>query len=510
MFLPNPRILVWWLGGLIIPCLIVLGIQSVEKAGGHLRDETILWLAPPTSVVAWQRFVQALDDEASFVFGKVVELDLSRVAPADSGITPEVSLQVDGRRIRWRWAIQAGPLNELLEREIDPNGRVIAVIGGSTTEAALHLAGAMKTRCSRLPDAKRPILLLHTATADNVYLKNGQDSPVEMQGLEEKNIQKLVQIYSGKTFRFGFDNGRMADLVTRYVLDLYQPSRPRPPFLVEWEDDPYGLDVLEAFHSAYQKLVSPAVRQNSLRIRSGVAALDLPNKHEIKASRDMANDLEESRKLGRPWMVLGGQSDPCRRFLAGLSRNLPTKNHKDLPLIALGDTLGFNRVFLDQRHLWPAEDLPYELVFFCHQDPASDLDGFQPNPPPDQKWLANSTDDLLLWRNIAGGVIAAWNRSFPTLGDAGQFGQKLSLLTVENRGPQPGDRTGTSRLVFSVDAEGAKRFFDELGNRNPGTGEHLVHLEPIRNGLSLRVIEVGQGENVFKKQRVFRLTGGLP
>lgn len=510
MISANSQKMLWWLGALLLLVLTVVVILPSKKARGRPWDDTILWLAPPTSVVSWQRFVQALGDEAHFVFGNEVNLDLSRVAPVDSGITPEVTLRVGGRGVRWRWAIQAAPLNDLLDREIDPSGNVIGVIGGSTTESALQLARGMEKRSKSLPDGKKPILVLHTATADNIYSNPVQGSSDGPRGVNGKIPQKLVEIYSGRTFRFGFDNARMAELVTRYVLDLYQPSRPRQPYRVEWEDDPYGLDVLEAFQGAYERLVNPVSSQSLVRIRSGVAALDMPNRHEIKASQEMAHDLEESGKLGRPWIVLGGQSDPCRRFLAGLSRNLSTKKHKDLPLVALGDTLGFNRVFLDQRHLWPSEDLPFELVFFCHQDPASSADGFQPHPPPEQKWLANSTDDLLLWRNIAGGLIAAWNQGRLGMGDASRFGENLAQLTVENGPVQPEGGRGSSGLVFSIDGEGARRFFDESGNRRPGTGEHLVHLEPIRNGVSLRVIEVGQGENFSKKQRVFRLTGGLP
>ena len=500
------------LWGLLLLILAGLGwilLLPMRNHGKSQGDEVILWLAPPTSVVSWQRFVQAMNDEARFVFGKEVDLDLSQVAPVDSGLIPEVVLRNGGRVIRWRWAMQNVPLKDLLEREIKPSGNVIGVIGGSTTESALQLARALEIRGRELSDREKPILVFHTATADHIHLRPSHGALDDSSQDNVPSRQKLVDIYAGRTFRFGFDNSRMADLVTKYVLDLYQPSKPRQPFMVEWEDDPYGLDVLEAFHAAFQRQVNPGANLNPVRIRSGVAALELPNRHEIKASQEMAKELEESGKLGRPWIVLGGQSDPCRRFLAGLSRNLPTKKHKELPLIALGDTLGFNRVFLDQRHLWPADDLPFELVFFCHQDPASVFDGFQPNPPPDQKWLANSTDDLLLWRNIAGGLIVAWNQGGGSLGDAGQFRENLSRLTVKDL-KVPNERINGAGITFAVNGEGGRRFFDDAGNRRPGTGEHLVHLEPIRNGVNLRVVEVGQGDTFSKRQRTFRPTEVAP
>lgn len=479
------------------------------------QEETILWLAPPTSMVSWQRFVQALRVEVSRAFANTATLDLTRVAPLEPGTTPEVTLFHAGRSLRWRWAMQTGELVELLDREIGQAGKVLGVIGGSTTESALQLARALKNYSPRLPDEKLPALILHTATADKVH------GAGETKGLGPKSpeppavggqTEKLMSIYAGRTFRFGFSNTRIARVVTKYICDLYQPISPRPPMEVVWQDDPYGLDVLESFQEAYVRQVGAGGGRQAVGIRSGVGALSMPNRHEIKAADMIANDLAESRKLGRPWIVMGGQADPCRRFLTALSKNLPTKNSKDLPLIAFGDTPGFNRVFRDRRILWPMDDLPFELVFFCHQDPSSQEAGFGDSPPADQKWQANSTDDLLLWRNIAGGLIAAWGHSAPDPTSPQSLCEALAWLVVDNESPSEiADKSGGLKFgVFSGDGSGKSWFFDSGGDRLSGTGEHLVHLEPGKNGVVIRVIPIGQGENFSRRQKILRVGQGDP
>ncbi len=479
------------------------------------QEETILWLAPPTYMVSWQRFVQALRVEVSSAFGDTAALDLDKVAPLEPGTTPEVVLSHAGRAIRWRWAIQTGDLADLLEREIGQSGKVLGVIGGSTTESALQLARALNSYSPTLPDEKHPVLILQTATAEWVYGSGARkmwEPENAQQQLVGSQAEKLMSIYPGKTFRFGFNNSRIAEVVTKYICGLYQPISPRPAMQVVWEDDPYGVDVLESFQKAYARQVGAAGGGQPVRIRSGVGALDTPNRHEMKAAGVMANELAESRKLGRSWIVMGGQADPCRRFLTALSRKLPTNNSKDLPLIAFGDTPGFNRVFRDQRLLWPIDDLPFELVFFCHQDPSSRQAGFGDNPPADQKWQTNSTDDLLLWRNIAGGLIAAWGHTAPNATSPKSLCEALSLLTVENGSlDQVADRhDGLKFTISSGDGRDQKRFFDREGDRLSGTGEHLVHLEPAKDGLVLRVIPVGQGENFSRRQKVLRVGRGGP
>ena len=493
-----------------------MGYWWIQDPVDMTQDRYILWLAPPTSMVSWQRFVQALQNEVKGFAGNLGELDLSQAVPDNQGLVPEVVLKVGDKTLRWRWAMETGAMGDLLAGEIGESGRILAVIGGSTTESAMRLAKAMRIYSEGLAEDKRPLLLLQTATADTV-----QSGMVELDGGKVAQTEdlpsheQLMKVYPGRTFRFGFNNRRIAEVVTRYVRDLYQPIAPSSPAMVVWEDDPYGVDVLDSFRSAFesQENWKGQIWGNPIRIRSGVAAMENPNRHELKAANDFASELGESRKLGRPWIVMGGQADPCRRFLGALARRLPTNNPKDLPLVAFGDTPGFNRVFRDQRLLWPLEDLPFELVFFSHQDPACFLAGFKPNPSVENKWQSNSTDDLLLWGNVAGAILATWG---PLPEGPKIYSENLrkgfSLLKVK-QDLSEGEGVGNYSLQFKAGGnieEDGWPFFDAMGDRMPGTGEHLIHLEPTKTGATIRVISVGKGDNFSRKQRLLRMEAGRP
>ena len=154
-----------------------MGYWWIQDPVDMSQDRYILWLAPPTSMVSWQRFVQALQNEVKDFAGNLGELDLSQAVPDNQGLVPEVVLKVGDKTLRWRWAMETGAMGDLLAGEIGESGRILAVIGGSTTESAMRLAKAMRIYSEGLAEDKRPLLLLQTATADTV-----QSGMVELDG----------------------------------------------------------------------------------------------------------------------------------------------------------------------------------------------------------------------------------------------------------------------------------------------------------------------------------------
>ena len=57
-------------------------------------------------------------------------------------------------------------------------------------------------------------------------------------------------------------------------------------------------------------------------------------------------------------------------------------------LVVNGDAIDFNTVYRDGNLTWPVQDLPFQLVFFCHRNPVYE-EAFQPDvraddaAPPD-------------------------------------------------------------------------------------------------------------------------------
>jgi hypothetical protein len=88
----------------------------------------------------------------------------------------------------------------------------------------------------------------------------------------------------------------------------------------------------------------------------------------------------------------------------------------------------------------------------------------------------------------------------------------FSLLKVK-QDLSEGEGVGKYSLQFKAGGnieEDGWPFFDAMGDRMPGTGEHLIHLEPTKTGATIRVISVGNGDNFSRKQRLLRMEAGRP
>jgi hypothetical protein len=168
----------------------------------------------------------------------------------------------------------------------------------------------------------------------------------------------------------------------------------------------------------------------------------------------------------RPLLVLpAGSSQTARRFLRGLFR-VSTKEARHF-VVATGDGIAFNTVYRDRNLAWPIQDLPFNLVFFCHRNPVDPDAGFvaeggSNSVLPDQGSPATGTEDLLLNMDIVETLTQAAYESWPAGGDQ-------LAISLEKAQWYEG------RISFGADG---KSLFDAQGNRTSGTGEHIVWLRP--------------------------------
>lgn len=417
----------------------------------------IAWLAPATSSLGWQRLVAGAQLSVSKGAMHDCELDISGAFPADSATVPEFRFSWKSKVLIWRWyRLDEEHLitTNLLLRNPPP----IAIVGGSSTDSARRLADRLGST-PMPPGRGKPVLMLTTATAD--FLSRPGAGPAAR--------KKLMGIHEGMTFRAGFSNRHMAGVVIDFLKTQSFWSGPLPaPWVMRWDDDPYATDLMEAFHDSWNNLPPQGRSQADLlpaiTIRSSVGGQARPNADEVSAASLFADRASKFTNLESNWLVLCGQVLPSRRLLKHMSRE--TESRLRGLTVAAGDTLGFNTVYRDWQELWPSIDLPYRLVFFCHQNPADESAGFARDPSPANRHLATGTEDLLLDRDIIQSLMAGWM----SLADASgpeELAKSLRQLRYYPNGPGLLSEQGEFPLLF-----------DPEGNRMPGTGEHLVTLSP--------------------------------
>ena len=434
-------------------------------------DQEIAYIQAATSGSTWERFVAGIQNVRHDWPGLVVEDQ--NAFPRETTAIPEVSLRVEGcpHRLRIRWYKLTSDANneqwveELARRDPPP----LALVGGGSSDRARDLAEALKAQTSW--HGKAPLLMLMTATADVLYVGPEHNQPVE-----------LMNIYPGRTFRFCFTNRQMAEAVRELVwshpflrpvgapaaglpgiatigaepwagLGLFvAEAAPRPIVrILEWEDDPYSLDLSDQFRTA---LHDHGDRADTVvfRLEYSVGDYYLPNRPEAERLALITDQMTEAGPR-RQLLVLPAVEKPARRVLRGLS----TAIHKEVRnLVAVtGDSISFNVVYRDREIAWNIQEMPVPLVFFCHQNPAAwPEQGAAPNGLSTKE--PNATDDELLNADIVRVLAeAVFGRGLPgppqLLTDADTLKQRLH------------DRPN---------------FFDADGNRRGGTGEYVVCLRP--------------------------------
>jgi hypothetical protein len=471
-------------------------------------DHEIVWLANTTTASAWERFVAAVQRAARRIPGLKAEITDAAFPPQTTAV-PEVALDLPdgGGRLVFRWYKVTTDwktsdwIEALLKRRPPP----LAVIGGSSSDAALELARQLRRQTARTPKKDRPLLLLTTATADRV---TDPDAPAGSEAVE------LTRLYPNRTFRFCFTNRQMASALMSFLrsreefqLDLNSVH------MVQWDDDSYSHDLIDGFEEVLHqpglrgsdddfsdKPLAP-ILTNQMRVQSSVGSFLTPNRYEAEVVGQVVQDLEAAQgerpleagprnaeemlrelegkrpRPRRPLLVVTGQSAPSRRFLGELARTAPAMARR--LVVATGDSIGLNTVYRDRRVAWPIQDLPFEFVFFCHYDPiqndAADPDlAFLPEgqtPPEGEEEFnlsSTGTEDVLLNGAVVESLVQAFDRDGRPAADADELNARLGEI---RRGPGG----------YGYDPLGAPLFGPD-GDRRGGADENLVYLQPHFEG----------------------------
>jgi hypothetical protein len=455
-------------------------------------DIEVAWLNSATSAGSWQRFVEAIKTVPG------IDADLGQAFPQLTTAVPQVAVTLPGGRGRllFRWYKTTSKwktdywVRELVGREPPP----LAIIGGNTTDVATDQATQLARTTAGLPEARRPLLLLTTATADNVPPQPaaGKSPDVIADGVP------LMGLYPGRTFRFCFSDRQMAAAVIDFIWarDELRPTA-APVYKIVWKDDAYSSDLVDGFVKAlqpFQERAAAAAAASDWGVAGGfagaggfpatgltgintlcrlhllprptnevpfsVGTFDRPNRYEAEVAAEVLDDLGTPPRTLRPLLLLGGQSQPSRRFVRALARLSPLKTRRFVA--ATGDAIPFNAVCRDRDVVWPVQDLPCNLVFFCHCDPVADRRFAEGQAD------VSGTEDLLLYADMVTALVRANGGSRGPCADADELRRRFRYLRLDDGRPALG-------------SDGPK-LFDEAGNRNGGTGEHVVWLKPSFRG----------------------------
>jgi hypothetical protein len=468
-------------------------------------DREIVWLYAATNTAAWERFSSAVTLAVSRLQREHGDrgwrIDDGNAFPAHTASVPELSVSVGDKRGRlwFRWYKLTSDLKTedwvkaLVQRRPAP----LAIIGGGSSDLAIALADSLQAEVSRQGiEETAPLLLLTTATADEAV--SGQGA--------------LNHIYPGRTLRFCFTNRQMAEVVTDFIWsqDELHPDTD-PIYLTFWEDDPYSKDLNRRFVEALKLPTLRAAAQTAARewgLAVGLATtggltlnqggmsqsryfLATPESTSIPYSlgtfsqpnrweTDSANGLMEKKindhpEQRRPLLILPAQSQPIRRFMRAMVRAAPREAQRFV--VATGDALPFNTVYRDRNVAWPIQDLAFSLVFFCHRNPVDLSAGFVREgeagaaTPTDGSSPNAGTEDLLLFVDIAESMVRAAYHNDSQATEAAT----LQTMLRQVRWSKRKDRV-------SFETEGNPPLFDSEGNRQSGTGEHVVCVRPVIKG----------------------------
>jgi hypothetical protein len=482
-------------------------------------EQEIAWLYPATSASTWERFVASVRRAAERWESRYPGLEAQvteATFPRQTTTTPEVRLALPGGpRLVFRWYKLTSTwkthdwVDALMHRSPPP----LAVLGGNSSDGARELAVKLAQLCEPLPEEDRPLLLLTTATADQVLPPAGPESgdpdaaAPSWPHNEGVPGARLHQLYPHRTFRFCFTNRQMAAAITNFIWsqDDLRPDSD-PVYLAQWNDDSYSVDLIDGF---LRTLRAQMARQtvgdwgwvsgcvaNGLpmglvggsfplllgggfrfelpsvqRIDSSVGAFASPNRYEAKVAGELLDTLQAQQTAQkRPLLVLAGQTQPSRRFLRALVRASPEQARRFV--VATGDGISFNTVYRDRAAAWPIQDLPCPLVFFCHHDPVDSEAGFRPasSRAEDEEGSSatSGTEDVLLYADIVEALIQTHLDTPSPPATAEELGQRLLRLRLHE------GRLGLGEQGVAL--------FNKEGQRHSGTGEHIVCLRPNVQG----------------------------
>lgn len=463
--------------------------KSAQVAPVPDGDQEIAWIHAATSVSAWERFVTGVNRVARD--WPELRIDDRGAFPEATTETPELVVDLTDRPgrllIRWYKLSKEANATEWAARLAGRTPPPLVVIGGGSSDRAIDLARAMAGQVSWRGDA--PLLFFTTATASAINDPN-EPAPID-----------LMRVYAGRSFRMCFTNEQIARAVVDFVWsqpDLRPNGNPLPalaaagmpsalqalPLLagqfemcppavsaLEWDDDPYSVDLSRQFHQVFHEAPLGRVLVRERRsIPFSVGGQFSPNAWEVEAAQHLLAGLVWS-PLERQLLVLPTLAAPARRVLRAIAGTLPLVGRN---LVAItGDSINLNNVYRDWDIGWDVRALPVPLVFFAHQNPvgwdwpAGDEDRAWPpggysagtNQPVSASSLAppTNTDEVLLHRDM------------------------IRLMVRAAYGIDPPNPAG---LVASAD-EFKRRlhgldppFFTANGDRLGGRGEYVGCLRP--------------------------------
>jgi len=374
-------------------------------------DVEMAWLHTSTNGTTWERFVKGLMELDG---NRGLTVDDAGAFKAASTETPEVVLfraSRPERRLRIRWyQLTSDWTAEKWVRAWEGRTPPLAFIGGGTSDRAKELAEALQEQHKDVENG--PLLFITTATATG-----------------------LTRIYPDRTFRFCFDNRRMAEAVVAFTRQTQPNAGEVGNFSVLWEDDPYSRNL----HDCFRDVLGAATPLRNFPVRHSIGGALQPNLEEAHAVAALAKVCSEN-PTQPVRLILPGVTQPSRRVLRALLERVPTL--RDRLTVLTGDGIPVNALIRDSSFAWPFPALPVPLILFAHNDPF------------DRK-LDAGTEDVVHFKEL-GSIVAE------------------ALFGAD--GDEPA--ADPEQLRSGLRARRANTF-DRDGERAAGSGEFVVHLRAV-------------------------------
>jgi hypothetical protein len=492
-------------------------------------EQEIAWVELATSTDEWAQLTAGLARlEADWpkLNGARGELkvDLGQepggAFPQRSADVAEVALyftEAPGSKLWLRWYKISGdnPAEAWIDKLRGRSRPPLAIAGGGNSDRAFRLARTLAMGERDGWSGRPPLLLITTATAE-------RDRPLGASAPGER----LMDVYAGRTFRFCFTNGAMVEALLGFLQEnpqvwvdpaavpsslasagavavnnpvgavgfLHAAAHLRPKlFSVSWQDDSYSRDLEVLFRTACTHWHPFAVQHDLGALPYSVGDVYQPNAAE-QTSVDLFLSLHPPPP--RSILVLPASVQRMRRYLGFLCQQAPALARN---LVAVnGDAITFHNVYRDRDYAWNVFDLPVPVVFFAHRnpvDPNAALNwSFSWQRDEDQKHSTTGTHDLLLDRDIIEAMLHASFEDGVLLGDADRVGERLRHTRWRGAPPDasPNDprfNRVLNDLVFPDAGRTGPELFNASGDRQRGTGEHIVLLRPNFNDDRLKALE---------------------
>jgi len=480
----------------------VLGAPAADVKPVPAGHQEVAWISPATSDDTWERLVEAVRYLTNnwmelFPDSPALESNFDRAFLDLTADVPEVGLWFRGQEnavlwLRWYKLASGVGTHAWVDKLIGRKRPPLAIIGGDTSDRAVHMARTLQERVGDW-EGLAPLFLITTATADRFYREAGG----AQEGLTDSSNPKLIDVYKDRSFRFAFTNTRMAEAVMDFLREhpeVWLPVKSDPAYLAglvthgstwgclgglaagnyfqpqalyifAWMDDRYSVDLADRFAKAFSP--APGSRSELDKIPYGVGDFNLPNPHEAQAAGRFLGNAASSFRRQHQMLALPTTSQRARRFLRTVCATAPLDS-RNLVVIS-GDAIGFNDIFRDRNLAWNVLDMPVPLVFFCHRNPIAERAGFG-REVADEGRSATGTQDLLLFIDLFQSLLQALFQKRQLLADPDILKVRLRQTRwYRGQAHNPG---------FAKTPPAAFDLFNAEGDRNSHTGEHVVWLRP--------------------------------